>query len=376
LPFGAAAGKWYYALLKELNRRGHHVTAYAACANKGDASEAAHLFPAPAYDLRCFPYRARGDWRAKWQTLGMPYSFPFSDKLRADLNISLAGGFDILHLETQWCGWFASNYRTKTLVNVLNLYSLDLIEWRPSLRNRIVKALVFRAERKLIRRFSHFTAASERVASSIDRLNPKASIRLVPLAFDISFYPFAAEAPTTNDPPVIGLIGNFDWYPTYTAGVRLLTRLWPELHQQLPNAQLLIVGRKARSALLRHAIAYSDAITIEEDVPDILPYFRKLDVMLYAPTTGTGIKIKAFEALALGIPLVSNNYGLEGIPASNGIHASIGETDEELVAQTVALLNDPGKRRKQAVAARELIARHCHPPRSVDEIEQSYSALL
>src|SRR5205085_8011846 len=83
LPFGNAAARWYYVLLKGLVERGHRVTALAACGRSDEAEAAQALFPAPAYDLRCFPFPRRAGAAAKLQTLRRPYSYPFAAPLRA-----------------------------------------------------------------------------------------------------------------------------------------------------------------------------------------------------------------------------------------------------------------------------------------------------
>src|SRR3982751_6629935 len=59
LPFGNAAARWFYVLLKGLVERGHHVTALAACSKPAEMEQARGLFPAPGYDLRLFPFPSR-----------------------------------------------------------------------------------------------------------------------------------------------------------------------------------------------------------------------------------------------------------------------------------------------------------------------------
>src|SRR6266581_4255011 len=99
LPFGNAAARWYYVLLKGLVERGHHVTAFAACSKLEEIQKARSLFPSPRYDLRCYVFPKRGGLRAKLETLQRPYAYMFSKELRQDLAAELEAGFDILHLE-------------------------------------------------------------------------------------------------------------------------------------------------------------------------------------------------------------------------------------------------------------------------------------
>ena len=54
-PFGNAAARGYYVLLKGLVDRGHRVTAFATSSDPADSLEALRQFPSPEYDLRIFP---------------------------------------------------------------------------------------------------------------------------------------------------------------------------------------------------------------------------------------------------------------------------------------------------------------------------------
>ena len=78
VPFGNAAARWFYVLLRELVARGHRVSAFAACSKPAEMDEARRLFPAPAYDLRLYPFPVRKGLAAKLETLRRPYSYMFS----------------------------------------------------------------------------------------------------------------------------------------------------------------------------------------------------------------------------------------------------------------------------------------------------------
>src|SRR5689334_8333920 len=103
LPFGNAAARWYYVMLRELVRRGHRVSAFAACSKPDEIAPARELFPSPDYDLRCYPMSARRGLLASLQTFRRPYSYLFSPELRRDLWMELRQReFDVLHLEQLW----------------------------------------------------------------------------------------------------------------------------------------------------------------------------------------------------------------------------------------------------------------------------------
>jgi glycosyltransferase involved in cell wall biosynthesis len=205
----------------------------------------------------------------------------------------------------------------------------------------------------------------------VRKLNRSAEVHTVPLGLDIMRYPFEVSA---KDSPIVSLIGSFDWRPSYSAGKRLIERLWPAIRQRVPGAQLLIVGRRALEFFGDHANA--PGVSIHQDVPETLPYFREASVLVYAPERGSGMKVKVLEAFALGLPVVTTDEGVEGIPAMDGVHAGVANDDRGLIDRTVRLLESRHSRECQARAARALVEQHCNPGVTLDAVERLYTRLL
>jgi polysaccharide biosynthesis protein PslH len=374
LPFGNAAARWFYVLLRGLKERGHSVTAFAACSNPREIDKAKSLFPAPDYDLRLYPFPERKGLKAKWETFNQPYSYMFSDEFRRDLDAELAKGFDILHLEQLWAGWLGLNHVDKSLVNVHHLTWIDLGQQRSAtLKDRWLERVMFATERRLIGGLRHFRSCSPRLVEPMREVNPSAQIDVVPVGIDATLYDYIPDDRRGTE-PIVSVIGSMAWYPGYSAAVRLLTRLWPEIKRRVPSAKLQVVGWSARSALKDHLD--TPDVEIHENVPEIQPYFDRTSVLVYAPSRGSGMKIKILESMAFGVPLVTTSEGVEGIPAIDGEHAGVCEDDAGLIDRAVALLEDPARQNRQRRAARELLERHCGPEPTLDGIEAIYSRMM
>ncbi len=372
LPFGTAPARWYYVLLQNLVDRGHQVTAFAPC-RAGEMEQVRNLFAAPAYDLRCYPNPERSGIGAKWETLRRPYSYMFGPQLCQDLHEELTRGFDILHLESLWSGWMGLAHADRAILNVHNSLQIDLDGQAPgSLTEKARRINAFRAERSLLCRYPTICTVSSRLSARVRDISPGSSVHTLPLSMDLSLYPFRNGKCEGRD-PVVGLIGSFDWQPTYSAAVKLITRLWPAIKKRVPNAKLQLIGRRARARLAQFA-GLPD-VDLHEDVPDILPYFRNLDLLLYAPNAGSGVKVKILEAFALGVPVVTNNDGIEGIPVIDGMHAEVCESDEGLIDRALQLLQNPERQRSRAQAARQLVESHCAPRTAVRALEEIYYGL-
>jgi glycosyltransferase involved in cell wall biosynthesis len=295
----------------------------------------------------------------------------FGPDLRADLGATLAAGCDVFHIEQLWAGWLGLDHAGKSLINVHHLQWIDLEEVRPpTRRGRFEKWQIAATERRLLRRFTHFRSCSPRLVPEILRVNPAARVTTVPVGLDPDQYTYISDERRTRE-PVVSVIGTMGWYPTHSAAVRLLTRLWPEIKRRVPTARAQIVGWSARSAL-KDFLDLPD-VTIEENVPDIRPYFERTGVLLYAPGRGSGMKIKILEALGFGIPVVTTSEGVEGLPAEDGVHAGVCEDDAGLIERTVGLLQDPAAQNRQRAAGRVLLERHCGPGPTVGAVEAIYA---
>jgi glycosyltransferase involved in cell wall biosynthesis len=370
LPFGDATARWFYVLLKGLVERGHRVTAFATCSKPDDMARAATLFPAPEYDLRCYPNPRRRGLYAKWETWRRPYSYMFSAELRQALEVELARVYDLLHLEQLWSGWLGLDQPDRALVNVHYLAGIDL-ENAPinTWRDRMTRHLMRTTEERLVRRFTHFRCVSPRLKSALLQINPQARVKTVPLALDTSLYDYIAPACRSGE-PIVSIIGNMNWYPSRSAAERFLTRLWPGIQARIPEARAQVVGWNARVAL-KDFLNLSD-VSIEENVPDIRPYFERTGVLLYAPARGSGMKIKVLEALALGVPVVTTSEGVEGLPAEDGVQVGVCEDDAGLIDRTVHLLRDVPAQERQRAAGRALLEAHCGPRTTLDALETIY----
>jgi glycosyltransferase involved in cell wall biosynthesis len=272
-----------------------------------------------------------------------------------------------------WCGWLGLDHVERALLNVHYLASIDLSSAAPNtLHERITRAAMLAAERRLGRSYRHLLTCSDRLASSLRRMNPAATVRSVALTLDLAQYEYIRRTPEEKA-PMVSLIGNMGWQPTASAGERLLARLWPAIKAQVPSARLQVVGWNAARRFANYANLPD--VTIRENVVDIKPYFRDSSILLYAPEAGSGMKIKVLESLAFGVPVVTTADGVEGLPAIDGVHAGIADTDEGLVRRAVDLLNNRARQAYQCEQGRRLVEEICDPARSVDTLEEMYTAI-
>lgn len=101
------------------------------------------------------------------------------------------------------------------------------------------------------------------------------------------------------------------------------------------SVRFVVVGNKPVKKLKDYA---SDRIIITGFVESVAPFFQS-SLCLVAPLiSGAGIKIKILEALSAGIPVITNDIGIEGINAVNQrdyIHCSSGEDYLQIISKII-----------------------------------------
>ena len=86
-----------------------------------------------------------------------------------------------------------------------------------------------------------------------------------------------------------------------------------------------------------------EKISFTGKVDDLRPYAEEGMVFLAPLAYGTGIKTKILEAMAMGLPVVTNSIGAEGIWAENGKYWIVSDDPKEIAMHVDELMNSQQK---------------------------------
>ena len=101
------------------------------------------------------------------------------------------------------------------------------------------------------------------------------------------------------------------------------------------NVRYIVVGNKPSENLKKFA---SEKVVFTGFVEDVHPYFASAKCLAAPIQAGAGIKVKILEAMAMGVPVLTNSIGIEGIDARDGFEYLHCETPEEY-EETIRLIN-------------------------------------
>lgn len=242
--------------------------------------------------------------------------------------------------------------------NVLGKYGTQASGlMRAIVSNRRLKSLVLRCESKRVARAEDGYA---RRADAVLFVSPIETAELngrlgSKKCFDATLGAEIVEpkGPLLDASFDFGFVGNMH----YAANQASLDYICGEVLPLLPGATLRVIGVCPDDIMGRYAL--HPQVSFSGRVESIADELMKCKIMLAPFAYGTGIKTKVLEAMGMGVPVVTNAVGVEGMTCESGVEVELGETARELADACSELLADPEKRRMVGLAGQEYV-RRCH----------------
>lgn len=138
--------------------------------------------------------------------------------------------------------------------------------------------------------------------------------------------------------PSLFHIGSLEWAPNQEGIIWFLEKCWPEIHDKFPNLTFYVAGRNA-PVWLQKKFAFPKVI-FKGEVTDAYEFMNSKSIMVVPLFSGSGMRIKIIEGMALGKPIVTTPIGTEGISTTAGKNILIAENEIEFIDSISKLIND------------------------------------
>lgn len=136
--------------------------------------------------------------------------------------------------------------------------------------------------------------------------------------------------------------------------------------------KFFIVGGNPNKKLYKYS---NENIIITGFVDDVREYFNKSLCMVVPLLSGAGIKIKVLEGMSAGLPILTNEIGIEGIPASNNDFIYCNNPDEYFEG-IFSLKNDINKAKNIGDSAKEFIKENFNLDKSYKKYKENLLELI
>lgn len=227
---------------------------------------------------------------------------------------------------------------------------------------------MFACERKACQQARRIIAVSESDAQWMRQHFGATRIDVIPTGVDVDYF---ARPPAVLPVADLAFVGSMDWMPNIDGMEYFVQQILPLIRARRPACRLVIVGRNPSPSI--RALAERDPqIQVTGTVADVRPYLWGSKVSIVPLRIGGGTRLKIYEALAAGTPVVSTQVGAEGLEVTDGEHIRLADSPEEFAAACLELLENPALAQSLATRGRQLVCSRF----SWDYVASEFEAIL
>lgn len=289
--------------------------------------------------------------------------------------------FDIVHLEGLFLVPYIKTIRKYSKAKiVIRQHNIEFYIWErlaAKAKNPIKKAYLSLLAKRLrkfeiehINDYDLIVPISEKDEKTYLTLGAKKPLFLHPFGIEIEKIPFYSSDAL---PLSLYHIGAMDWLPNQESVHWLLEKVMPLVNEQLPETKLYLAGRNMPDYYTKHNWKNVEVLG---EVPDAAAFERDKSILVVPLLSGGGVRIKIFQAMAMGKTVITTSIGVEGIAAENNKEVFIADTPENFARKIIEVVQQPGLIQQTGTAARKLIREKYNRPLLVKDLLDRYQRLL
>ena len=272
-----------------------------------------------------------------------------------------AQDFDIILLESLYVTPYIDLIRKHSNARiVLRAHNIEHTIWERMsfntsnpIKKRYLKLLTDRLkkyETEVISKLDAIVSISELDKSALINLGFEKSILNLPVGYSMK-NPSLNEQFEKNS---IFHIASMDWAPNEEAVKWFLEKVWSNLSGEFPMTKLYLAGRSMPKWLLN---IDQENVEVVGEVASAKNFILSKDIMIVPLLSGSGMRVKIIEGMALGKTIITTSIGAEGINYTDGKDILIANTSEEFAYQISKCLLDESFKDSIGLNAQRLIAK-------------------
>jgi glycosyltransferase involved in cell wall biosynthesis len=226
------------------------------------------------------------------------------------------------------------------------------------------------SEQKILDSFDDCIVVSNEEYDALKALRPGAHCSVVAHGVDAEFF---APSESSENWPSLAFVGDMSYSPNVIALEYFHSQIYKPLKKHFADLRLFVVGKNPIEEV--RALANDPSITVTGFVEDVRPYVACASVVIAPFVSGTGVKTKVLEGMAMGKPVVTTSLGVRGINATRGEHLCVADNPAAFVNHVQELLEDEAKRKRMGHQAREFVMQHHSWPRVAEDIDHIFQTV-
>ncbi len=268
----------------------------------------------------------------------------FSNKLTALL---LSKNFDLIHIDSLYMLQYI--HSIKRIFSGKIIYRPHNIEYKIWERNAketksLIKKLYFKRlatrlkklELTLLNTYDYILPIAASDAETYKALGNTQPLHIAPFGIDFQKIPVTK---TNNQPQNIIFIGALDWIPNQNGLMWFINHCWDKIFESEFKTALFIAGRNAPRWLIQ-SLKTKKGIRFMGEIDNAYNFMLNSGPLIVPLFSGSGLRVKIIEAMALKKPIISTSIGAEGIPYTDKENILIANTADEFAGAVNQVFKD------------------------------------
>jgi glycosyltransferase involved in cell wall biosynthesis len=287
------------------------------------------------------------------------YSASFEEKLRQLLQTS---SFDIILLESIFMTPYINTIRKNSKAKiVLRAHNVEHIIWqrlKKSEKNIFLRPYLSlltnrlkRYELGIINKVDAILPITPDDEKSFHSLGCNVPMHVTPVGVDLNQY--SNQINKENEISLFHL-GSMDWMPNLEGINWFLDDCLPVIRKKFPQLKIFLAGRGFPHSIRKNAPAN---VICDGEIADAKRYMDGKQIMIVPLKSGSGMRVKIIQGMALGKTIISTTIGAEGIHCTNGKDILLADSPSEFLMQIGKCISNPTLCFSIGNEARELVSK-------------------
>lgn len=290
--------------------------------------------------------------------------------------------YDIVQLETIYVAPYIELIRRNSNAKiVLRSHNIEHLIWSrhaATIKNVLKKWYVNYLTEKL-RKFEIKVFAQVDAIAAITAIDAE-FIRNMGCTKPILTVPFGMDVkkcvcmlPGENEKISFFHLGSMNWPPNQEAVRWFLDRCMPVIAKHFPLHTVFLAGRYMPSWVNNYCF---NSLKVVGEVNDAAEFMMNRQVMFVPLLSGSGVRIKIIEGMAMGRTIISTSIGAEGIAYTDNVNIMIADTAQEFIDKFRFCIENPEKCFQIGLNARKLAEEEHEIKRASAPLVKLYSDML
>ncbi len=304
----------------------------------------------------------------------------FAGKIVSILNKSK---FDIIQLEGLYLTPYIKTIRQYSEgIITLRAHNIEHEIWKRIADNeknlfrkkylKILAARIRRFETDSLNTYDLLLPITNRDAEILNNLGNRKPFKVIPAGINIERLGYSDRKLNLKS---LFFIGSLDWIPNQEGLLWFLEMIWPNITAKNPGAEFFIAGRNAPKWLVKRISEYSNIVFMGE-VQNAYEYMSDKAIMVIPLFSGSGMRVKIVEGMALGKVIVTTSTGAEGIDITHYENIIIADTAADFEKEILNLLDNRSFFTKIGENARKFVIENLDNKKITAQLAEFYKANL